>query len=68
MSLVAVSPLEDTAGSHPGPDDEPAAVFLRAVVPSGCRADWRRPDGYWACTRRAGHRGRHHMRSASRPI
>jgi hypothetical protein len=31
-----------------------------------CRADWRRPDGYWACSRRAGHRGRHRMRSATR--
>lgn len=28
-----------------------------------CGADWRRPDGYWACVRRAGHRGRHRMRS-----
>jgi hypothetical protein len=31
-----------------------------------CSADWRRADGYWACVRRAGHRGRHRMRSTSR--
>lgn len=30
-----------------------------------CRADWRRPGGYWACVRRAGHRGRHRMRAAA---
>ena len=29
-----------------------------------CRADWRRDDGYWRCTRDAGHRGRHRLRSA----
>lgn len=31
-----------------------------------CSADWRRPDGYWACVRQTGHRGRHRMRSTSR--
>lgn len=31
-----------------------------------CEADWRRPDGYWRCTREAGHRGRHRMRAAPR--
>jgi|GEM_PF-5258231 len=29
-----------------------------------CAADWRRPDGYWVCTRPAGHGGRHRMRQA----
>jgi hypothetical protein len=37
---------------------------------SQCRADWRRPDGYWRCDREFGHRGRHHLRAAldGRPI
>ncbi|MHB1583395.1 MAG: hypothetical protein ACYCU7_17260 [Acidimicrobiales bacterium] len=67
MSLVAVSPREDMMGLEGGPEPEPAGIFLRAVEFHHCVADWRRPDGYWACTRHAGHRGRHRMRSASRP-
>lgn len=67
MSLVAVSPHEDMTGPDSGPDPELATIFLRAVDPHHCPADWRRPDGYWACTRHPGHRGRHRMRSASRP-
>lgn len=27
-----------------------------------CSADWRRPQGYWACSRPAGHTGHHRMR------
>lgn len=30
-----------------------------------CRADWRRPDAYWQCTKAAGHRGRHRLRRSS---
>jgi len=72
MSLAAVSPLDEAvlpleATAFAGPDDEPAALFLRAVELRHCPADWRRPDGYWACIRRAGHHGRHRMRSVPRP-
>jgi hypothetical protein len=72
MSLAAVSPLDEAAPSleataFAGPDEEQAVLFLRAVERRRCPADWRRPDGYWACVRRPGHHGRHAMRAALRP-
>ncbi|MDA8296793.1 MAG: hypothetical protein M0004_09445 [Actinomycetota bacterium] len=45
------------------------APRLRKAVATGperCAADWRRPDGYWRCSRPAGHRGRHKLRATVR--
>lgn len=36
-------------------------------APARCGADWRRPDAYWRCTQRPGHRGRHRMRRTPGP-
>jgi hypothetical protein len=38
-----------------------------ALSSSHCTADWRRPDGYWACRRPAGHKGQHRMQGGLRP-
>lgn len=71
MSLSA-----EPSWSAPEPADERMLVAVEMPVPADepapaghsdrCPADWRRPDGRWACVRRAGHRGRHRMRSAAR--
>jgi len=52
VDVVLPSPIDSQLTDNydsPRPDNE------------GCRADWRRPDGYWHCVRPVDHRGRHHM-------
>lgn len=75
MSLEALSSitLERQEARASVAVEAPRPVQLVALdhailVPASdrCRADWRRPDGYWACVRRVGHRGRHRMRGGSR--
>lgn len=43
----------------------PLQVRPATVSTVGCPADWRRPGGYWACSRPAGHSGQHRMRDCA---
>lgn len=64
----ALIPFSRRAEPHAGPS-HPAQFGLSADAVSNarCTADWRRPDGYWACRRGAGHKGQHRMQGVWKP-
>lgn len=66
MSQLARIPAVEQVVEPAPSEEEPRALL--AAAGTLCTADWRRPDGYWACARHRGHRGRHWMRAAERPV
>jgi len=69
-----LAPSRDGLTEVPAAEDDSdsfaAGIPVQALGPpdakeapgATCRADWRRPDGYWRCVRKPGHNGRHRLR------